>query len=239
MEYKNINLRNLYIDLLNKIKGIEGVDKEYVDDLVEVIDLHLTALDSDLSAISSVIPEEASATNPLVTEDDLPPAPVNADWNALSGLAQILNKPTIPAAQVNSDWNATSGVAEILNKPTIPAAQVNSDWNATSGVAQILNKPSEFNTRELVVDHRFWGLDSQLSLYKYTLSNIPGVYDTSKASSLSLTPHNALRVTSEEEIAYDTVVGYDITQNATTFELFIYSTEAPDSDFYVQFNYWK
>jgi hypothetical protein len=31
-----------------------------------------------------------------------------------------LNKPTIPAAQVNSDWNAVSGVAEILNKPTIP-----------------------------------------------------------------------------------------------------------------------
>jgi len=30
------------------------------------------------------------------------------------------NKPTIPAAQVNSDWNATSGLAEILNKPTIP-----------------------------------------------------------------------------------------------------------------------
>lgn len=32
------------------------------------------------------------------------------------------NKPTIPAAQVNSDWNAGSGVAQILNKPTIPAA---------------------------------------------------------------------------------------------------------------------
>lgn len=43
---------------------------------------------------------------------------VNADWNAISGDAQILNKPTIPAAQVNSDWLATSGVAEILNKPT-------------------------------------------------------------------------------------------------------------------------
>ena len=72
----------------------------------------------------------------------------------------LLNKPTIPAAQVNSDWNASSGVAEILNKPTlatvattgdyddltnkptIPAAQVNSDWNASSGVAQILNKPT-------------------------------------------------------------------------------------------------
>ena len=54
----------------------------------------------------------------------------------------LTNKPTIPAAQVNSDWNASSGVAQILNKPTIPAAQVNSDWNASSGVAQILNKPT-------------------------------------------------------------------------------------------------
>jgi hypothetical protein len=68
-------------------------------------------------------------------------SPVNADWNATSGLAQILNKPTIPAAQVNSNWNATSGLSQILNKPTIPAAQVNSDWNASSGVSQILNKP--------------------------------------------------------------------------------------------------
>ena len=32
----------------------------------------------------------------------------------------LSDKPTIPAAQVNSDWNATSGVARILNKPTIP-----------------------------------------------------------------------------------------------------------------------
>jgi hypothetical protein len=34
----------------------------------------------------------------------------------------LSNLPTIPAAQVNSDWNATSGVAEILNKPTIPTS---------------------------------------------------------------------------------------------------------------------
>ena len=66
---------------------------------------------------------------------------VNADWNATSGVAEILNKPTIPEPQVNSDWNAVSGVAEILNKPTIPAAQVNSDWEAASGIAEILNKP--------------------------------------------------------------------------------------------------
>ncbi len=72
----------------------------------------------------------------------------------------LSGKPTIPAAQVNSDWTSVSGVSQILNKPTlatvatsgaysdlsgkpsIPAAQVNSDWNSVSGVSQILNKPS-------------------------------------------------------------------------------------------------
>lgn len=73
-------------------------------------------------------------------------APVNPDWNATSGPALILNKPTFSnSPQINADWNATSGVSQILNKPVIPAAQVNSDWNATSGVSQILNKPTIVN----------------------------------------------------------------------------------------------
>lgn len=38
---------------------------------------------------------------------------------AFSGsYTDLTNTPTIPAAQVNSDWNASSGVAEILNKPS-------------------------------------------------------------------------------------------------------------------------
>jgi hypothetical protein len=32
----------------------------------------------------------------------------------------LADKPSIPAAQVNADWDAASGVAQILNKPTIP-----------------------------------------------------------------------------------------------------------------------
>ena len=56
----------------------------------------------------------------------------------------LTDKPTIPAPQVNADWNATSGLAEILNKPTIPAAQVQSDWTEadTSSKAYIQNKPA-------------------------------------------------------------------------------------------------
>jgi len=47
---------------------------------------------------------------------------VNADWNAIGGPSEILNKPIIPTVvpQVNADWNATSGSAMILNKPVIP-----------------------------------------------------------------------------------------------------------------------
>lgn len=60
---------------------------------------------------------------------------VNSDWNAISGVAQILNKPVLAAV-------ATSGqYADLSGKPTIPAAQVNADWNSTSGPSQILNKP--------------------------------------------------------------------------------------------------
>ena len=45
---------------------------------------------------------------------------MQADWDETNTLspAYIRNKPTIPAEQVNSDWNANSGKAKILNKPT-------------------------------------------------------------------------------------------------------------------------
>ena len=46
------------------------------------------------------------------------------------------NKPTIPAAQVNSDWNANSGVAQILNKPTLSTVATSGSYSDLS------NKPT-------------------------------------------------------------------------------------------------
>ena len=48
----------------------------------------------------------------------------------------IKNKPTIPNAQVNSDWNASSGVAQILNKPTIPDVSGKEDKMAIDSTAK-------------------------------------------------------------------------------------------------------
>lgn len=74
---------------------------------------------------------------------------VQADWNEVdpSQPDYINNKPTIPEAPVQSDWNATSGLALILNKPTIPAAQVQSDWSEADSTAPdfIKNKPTITN----------------------------------------------------------------------------------------------
>ena len=98
--------------------------------------------------------EDNTKPDYIKNKPDLSKVATSGNYNDLS------NKPTIPAPQVNSDWNADSGVSQILNKPnfatvatsgnyndlsnkpSIPAAQVNSDWNADSGVSQILNKPN-------------------------------------------------------------------------------------------------
>lgn len=60
---------------------------------------------------------------------DLATVATSGDYNDLT------NKPTIPSAQVNSDWNATSGVAQILNKPDIPNVSqvVNTGTSITVG----------------------------------------------------------------------------------------------------------
>lgn len=48
----------------------------------------------------------------------------------------LTDKPTIPSAQVNSDWDANSGVAQILNKPTLSTVATSGDYN------DLENKPT-------------------------------------------------------------------------------------------------
>ena len=56
------------------------------------------------------------------TYSDLIGTPSLATVATSGSYNDLTDQPTIPAAQVNSDWNAVSGVAQILNKPTIPSA---------------------------------------------------------------------------------------------------------------------
>lgn len=79
---------------------------------------------SDLATIRSGAAAGATAVQQSLLADvaisgdyadlDNKPTLFSGNYNDLT------NKPTIPSAQVNADWNASSGVMEILNKPTIP-----------------------------------------------------------------------------------------------------------------------
>ena len=175
------NIDIIVQDTINDIIVNSSTIVETIDIVVESSAEEITIISNPndyIININRVIGEQTQSDWDITIPEDpayiknkptIPAAQVNSDWNATTGIAEILNKPTIPTAvtktsdltndgsdgvhpfitaedipdtQVNSDWNATSGVAEILNKPTIPAEQVNSDWNATTGKAQILNKPS-------------------------------------------------------------------------------------------------
>jgi hypothetical protein len=57
-----------------------------------------------------------SALNAKANSSTLAPVALSGSYNDLT------NKPAIPAAQVNSDWNAVSGMAQILNKPALGTA---------------------------------------------------------------------------------------------------------------------
>lgn len=57
-----------------------------------------------------------AALNLKTTDSTLATVAKSGNYSDLTG------KPTIPAAQVNSDWNAVSGTAQILNKPTLGTA---------------------------------------------------------------------------------------------------------------------
>lgn len=64
---------------------------------------------SDLATIRS----GASAGATAVQSSDLATVAFTGTYSDLTG------KPTIPAAQVNADWDASSGIEQILNKPNV------------------------------------------------------------------------------------------------------------------------
>ena len=66
---------------------------------------------------------------------DLADVATTGDYN------DLINQPSIPAAQVNSDWNATSGVAEILNKPTLSSGTVTSVGLTMPTAFSVANSP--------------------------------------------------------------------------------------------------
>ena len=72
----------------------------------------------------------------LTNKPTIPSAQVASDWSSITGITQILNKPTFANVALTGSYD------DLSNKPTIPASQVATDWNSLTGLSAILNKPS-------------------------------------------------------------------------------------------------
>lgn len=98
--------------------------------------------------------------------------PITKWTNGYVSYNELTDRPTIPDPQVNSDWNAASGVAEILNKPTLATVATSGDY------ADLTNTPYlAFEDKGTISDLNNVATDNG-GTYKYVYnagaSNKPG-----------------------------------------------------------------
>jgi hypothetical protein len=73
--------------------------------------------------VSSIAPVARTGNyNDLTNKPTIPAAQVNSDWNAVSGKAQILNKPNLATVATTGSYN------DLVDRPPTPTGQVQSDW---------------------------------------------------------------------------------------------------------------
>lgn len=121
-----------------------------VSEILNKPDLSIYAESSSLATVAT-----SGSYDDLLDKPTIPSAQVNADWDATSGVQEILNKPTLAAVATSGAYADLSGAPtlatvatsgsydDLLDKPSIPPAQVNADWTSSSGVSEILHKPAE------------------------------------------------------------------------------------------------
>jgi hypothetical protein len=133
----------------------------------------------ECATIISILEDIESLQEDKANTADLGATAFSNDYEDLDNL------PTIPAAQVNSDWNATSGVAEILNKPTIPSiAGLVPDTRTISTTSPISGGGDLTANRTLSITQATTSTDGYLSSTDWTTFN-------GKQTALGFTPENA------------------------------------------------
>ena len=94
----------------------------------------ITLTDSSRGFDSETDPIFSASPAASITQSNI------TSWNNKSTFSgnynDLTNKPTIPAAQVNADWEASSGMAQILNKPNLSLVARTGSYN------DLTNKPT-------------------------------------------------------------------------------------------------
>lgn len=108
---------------------------------------NLATIESGAAAgATAVQPGDLASVATSGQYSDLTGTPSLATVATTGDYDDLLNKPSIPAAQVNSDWNAISGVAQILNKPSLATVATSGLYSDLSGTPTIPSAPGTLNT---------------------------------------------------------------------------------------------
>lgn len=102
------------------------------------------------------------STNKIATMADIPAAQVNSDWNASSGVAQILNKPNLATVATSGSYN------DLSDKPTIPTVDYPVTDVKVGGVSVLSNKVA---TIPALFDGDYDSLTNKPDLSGYALSS--------------------------------------------------------------------
>ena len=133
---------NLSISDGNSVSLPEGFSGNY-NDLTNKPEIPAAQVNADWNATSGVEKilnkPDLAAVATSGDYDDLTNTPNLATVATTGSYNDLTNKPEIPAAQVNADWDATSGVEEILNKPTNVSAFTNDAGYLTADSLADLN----------------------------------------------------------------------------------------------------
>lgn len=98
----------------------------------------VTSVNNQTGAVTLTASDVGAATAAQGAKADTAVQPGNLATVATTGAySDLTGTPTIPAAQVNSDWNASSGVAEILNKPTLATVATSGAYSDLTGTPTI------------------------------------------------------------------------------------------------------
>lgn len=139
--------------------------------------------------------------------------PVNADWNATSGLAEILNKPSIEEVQFEeldlssyvqqSDLSGYASKNDLSGKLDSSAyvAPLNADWSATSGLSQILNKPSTEEVQFEELDLSSYVEQNDLSAYATHVEVVSATSGLQEQLSFSYNGSNEITAINNSAIA--------------------------------------
>ena len=177
--------------MIDKVIEIHNNDSSAHSAIVNVLNNKNNAQDIEIAKKVNASSLASVATSGEY--NDLTGKPTLADVATSGSYNDLSDTPTIPSAQVNSDWNAQSGAAQILNKPSIPTKT--SDLTNDSGFISYSNFPihalkSYVDEGELLTDTE--GLNnvtnyahSTFDSSKFTITGSPTITSNGIASGFS------------------------------------------------------